>query len=293
MAINLTHATFKDIWQNGIQPMDCGPIQKDLMTMVIQFKRNANLEYEVLADKWPVPAVLICRPSAETYKKASKYLSNTYILSSSQEATTTWLQNGGRNNFQHNRLFMFFTNFKVLSLMEELSPSYGFSVADPYRNLAIYKLDKDQINLTNYKLPDSYISSNVTTEYARFITEKWEIGRADKDENSLMFIEYLIRYGMSTGIKDETGSLVAWSLQHPMGALGVLHVVKEHRKKGLGSFVLLAIADKISQKNGYALSEVPLDNELSIKLHEKCGFKLIAKGEQKIMDPILVLEQGK
>ncbi len=53
----------------------------------------------------------------------------------------------------------------------------------------------------------------------------------------------------------------------------------------------MAIADKIAQKNGYALSEVPLDNELSIKLHEKCGFQLISQGKQKIIDPILVVDK--
>ncbi len=293
MAVNLTHTTLEDIWQNGIQCMDCDQIQKDLMAMVVQFKSKANLEYEVLADKWPVPSVLIYRPSAETYKKASKYLSNTYVLSSCEEATTTWLQNAEKDNFQHNRLFVFFTTFKTLPIAKELSPCHGFSVRDPYRKLAIYKLDKDQICLNNCKLPDSYISSNVTIEDASFITGKWETGRADKDENSLMFIEYLIKYGMSIGIKDKDGQLVAWSLQYPWGPLGVLHVVEEHRKTGLGSFVLMAIADKIAQKNGYALSEVPLDNELSLKLHEKCGFKLISKGEQKILDIILVLDECK
>ena len=88
-----------------------------------------------------------------------------------------------------------------------------------------------------------------------------------------------------------SGEPVAWSLQHPWGPLGVLHVVEGHRKKELGSFVLLAIADKIAKKNGYALSEVPLDNELSVKLHEKCGFKLISQGKHKVIDPILVIDE--
>ncbi len=290
MAINLTGTTFNDIWQNGVQNMDCGQIQKDLMSMVIQFTRDADLEYECLADKWPMPSVLICRPSAQTFKKASKFLASTYVLSSCEKATKTLLQTGGKDTFQHDRLFVFFTDFQVFPLMDDISPSYGFSVADPYREVAIYKLNRDRIIWNNSKLPDAYTLSDVIVENARLITDKWEMGKVDG--SSLMYIEYVIRHCLSVGIKDETGKLVAWSLQHPWGPLGVIHVVEEHRKRGLGSFVLLAIADKISQKNGYALSEVPLDNELSVKLHEKCGFKLISQGHHKIIDPILVIDKS-
>ena len=291
MAVNLTQTALKDIWQNCIQPMDCDRIQKDRMAMVIQFTRDADLEYKLLADTWPMPSILICRPSKETYKKASKYLASTFVLSSCEKATKVFLKNGGKENFQHNRLFQFLTNFQVMPLMEEISTYHGFSVADPFRKLTIYKLDRDNISWDNPKLPDSYILSDVSVEDARLINDNWETGKSDN--NSLMYIEYLIRYCMSVGIRDESGQLVAWSLQHPLGPLGAVYVIEKHRKMGLGSFILMAIAHKIVQKDGYALSQIPKDNELSIKMHEKCGFRLISQGQQKIIDPILIIDKSK
>ncbi len=205
MVVNLDNTTLSDIWQKGIKPMDCDQIQKDILAMVMQFNRDAKLEYEMLADKWPEPSAIIYRPSAATYKKASKFLASTYVLSSCEKVTKSLLQNGGKYTFQHNRLFIFLANFQVLPLMEEISPPRAFSVADPYRKVAIYKLDKDDILWNDFKLLDTYTVSEVAVNNARFITDKWEMGKID--ESSLMYIEYVIRHCMSVGIKDQSGEL--------------------------------------------------------------------------------------
>jgi len=69
------------------------------------------------------------------------------------------------------------------------------------------------------------------------------------------------------------GKPVAWGLTHDDGAMGFLHVLPEHRGKGYGRDVVLALIDMISKEGKPVYCNIVPGNTPAIKLVESLGFK--------------------
>ena len=55
----------------------------------------------------------------------------------------------------------------------------------------------------------------------------------------------------------------------------MLHVIEEARGQGLGSYITCQLVEKYHQEGQPATVTVGQNNEASLKLHEKLGFKKI------------------
>ena len=73
-------------------------------------------------------------------------------------------------------------------------------------------------------------------------------------------------------IETEDGQPVAWELQQDYGAVGMLHVVPEFRRKKLGSVVTMALAEKITNAGQIVFACVVDDNETGKAFHETNGY---------------------
>ncbi|MBN2781587.1 MAG: GNAT family N-acetyltransferase [Candidatus Marinimicrobia bacterium] len=101
-----------------------------------------------------------------------------------------------------------------------------------------------------------YIYAN--TDYREFTDPAYIRDRLDRD--------------ISAGIAVD-GTLAAWGLTHDDGALGFLHVLKTHRRCGLGRDILLAlIALKRKAKRPVFCNIVP-ENVPAMSLLEGLGFR--------------------
>ena len=65
---------------------------------------------------------------------------------------------------------------------------------------------------------------------------------------------------------------MAWELQQDYGAVGMLHVVPEFRRKKLGSVVTMALAEKITNAGQIVFACVVDDNETGKAFHETNGY---------------------
>ncbi len=77
----------------------------------------------------------------------------------------------------------------------------------------------------------------------------------------------------TVAIRDSRGKLVAYELVEPHGTMGMLYVDLEHRRKGLATVVVTQLSELLLDKHVDRVIQVHDSNAVSIKLHEKCGFK--------------------
>ena len=97
-----------------------------------------------------------------------------------------------------------------------------------------------------------------------------------KDFISVEYITDRIEKDISAGITINN-KLVAWGFTHDDGALGFLHVLEEHRKKGYGIDILLALIQMRKKENKPIFGNIVPNNIASSKLIMKLGFTLDRK----------------
>ena len=295
MAIRIKNKSIEDIWNDGIQHMDCDLYQKEMFRRALEFVAACGMECTMMVDKWPMPAVILYRPAPNAYFEYSKFSAMTYVLSSSEEATHKVLEDCGKQCLQHNRTFSFFTPFPIQPIIQEISEPYGLKTIDVYHQVAIYKVLKDDIPIRLFTLKERYSRAKLEIDNARLISKMWSKvkGSCHNETEDLEYIEYLILHNLSIGIKDSNGSLVAWCLQHPHGPLGFMFVLEGHREQGIGSYMLLIMTNKVAKRHGYAMSEVLEGDEMCIKMHEKCGYQPIEHEDEgmRMVSPLLLTDK--
>ncbi len=297
MAVRIKNKSIDDMWEDGIQNMDCDLYQKEMFRRAMEFVAACGMECTMMVDKWPNPSVILYRPSPTGYFDYSKFSAMTYVLSSSEEATRKVLENCGKQCLQHDKMFSFFTSFPIHPIIRDISEPYALRTVDVYHNkVAIYKVLKEDIPIRLFTLKERYSRAKLEIDNARLISKMWSKvkGSCHNELEDLEYIEYLIMNNLSIGIKDSNGSLVAWCLQHPHGPLGFMFVLEGHRGQGIGSYMLLIMTNKVAKRHGYAMSEVLEGDEMCIKMHEKCGFQPIEhEGEaMQMVTPLLMVDKA-
>ncbi len=86
------------------------------------------------------------------------------------------------------------------------------------------------------------------------------------------YIRRRIERGPSTGITLD-GRLVAWGLTHDDGALGMIHVLPEARRRGLGAAILTTLAHLVCERGRLPYSHIEDDNAASVAIHLRAGFE--------------------
>ncbi len=88
---------------------------------------------------------------------------------------------------------------------------------------------------------------------------------------SLDYVQDRIARGMSVALHRQ-GQLIAWAITHDDGALGFLHVLPDHRRKGYGYQTILALARKVRKQGEKPFAYIEEDNERAIRLVTQLGF---------------------
>lgn len=66
--------------------------------------------------------------------------------------------------------------------------------------------------------------------------------------------------------------MVGWVMTHDDGAIGVLHVMENHRKKGYARILMNAIINKLREERKVPFLQIEENNESSLRLVKKLGF---------------------
>ena len=92
-----------------------------------------------------------------------------------------------------------------------------------------------------------------------------------QDYFSVEYVEDRISRGPSAAIY-EKDQLVAWALTQDDGAIGFLHVLESHRKKGYAYQVALGLSEQLRSRGRRPFAYIKKENSRSIKLFRKLGF---------------------
>ncbi|MCH8956496.1 GNAT family N-acetyltransferase [candidate division KSB1 bacterium] len=130
------------------------------------------------------------------------------------------------------------------------------------------------LNLIQYILPKHvllpkpmYPHLSLNIDDALYVCENSDY----QDYFSVEYVEDRISRGPSAAIY-EKDQLVAWALTQDDGAIGFLHVLESHRKKGYGYQITLGLSEQIRSQGKRPFAYIKNENTRSIKLVRKLGF---------------------
>ncbi|XP_055375763.1 uncharacterized protein LOC129608330 [Condylostylus longicornis] len=133
----------------------------------------------------------------------------------------------------------------------------------------LYHLNKEIALNFDIRPPSGYKIKTLSEEHANFINNLWKYKHSGSEE----YLKKLIQRNLNLGVFDENDCLVAWCLRVEYGLLGTLQVVDTHKRKGLGSLVVKALAKLSAENNFDSAASVDIPNISSKKLFEKVGFE--------------------
>lgn len=135
-------------------------------------------------------------------------------------------------------------------------------------------IEKEKVMKLTSKIPENYDVKPLTVEWADKINSVWP----HRKEDSKKFIARMIRTNSSSGIFHESGELASWCLHHDNGSLLALQTDVNHLRRGLGSIAAQLICKNFVETNDVDVhANIVTDNEKSLQLFEKLGFRIIDK----------------
>ncbi len=159
----------------------------------------------------------------------------------------------------------------------------------------LFSLSKSSASIVQeqrVQLPSGYVQNNDMTttgdhntiNVAQYVNDTWKYRSA----TSLPMIKAMLDSYPSVGIiHKETGKLVSWMLTYEDGAIGMLYVDEEHRRRGLArATVSLLLQKYFNDKNKcFCISEETIDcpcftyivdsNDASLGLFASLGFQRV------------------
>jgi len=107
---------------------------------------------------------------------------------------------------------------------------------------------------------------------AIILNEKWDY----RDPGTLGYIERQIETDISGGIVED-GKLVAWSMMHDIGAIGIAYVLEEYRGRGFARDVTLHMIKSLRARGRLPHAYIAIENRMPQEIVENRG---VVKGDR-------------
>ncbi|KFB42252.1 hypothetical protein ZHAS_00009931 [Anopheles sinensis] len=131
-------------------------------------------------------------------------------------------------------------------------------------------MSKEQALNVNIELPAGVRLGTLSAEHAPRVNSLWPHSTVGSE----FLVKRLILWNPTVALFDEsTNELLAWCLQLPTGAQGVLQVPAEHARKGYGTIIVNAMAKKLAKMGQNSYAYIIDTNEPSRALFDKVGFQ--------------------
>ncbi|XP_069983880.1 uncharacterized protein [Penaeus vannamei] len=157
----------------------------------------------------------------------------------------------------------------------------------------LFSLDNSKV--PQFEIPEGFSIDSLRPEDLPTVVSEWKYKWTETQAGLESLVAKLpsvaIRRNQANGKKDSASQdspPVSWSFLYHIGFLGNTFTVPEHRRRGLGTAVTLAMAESLRQKKLPVRSIVDSSNGASITYHRKLGFEKLC--DVKI---IVTLPSGK
>ncbi|EDV54799.2 uncharacterized protein LOC6549146 [Drosophila erecta] len=143
-------------------------------------------------------------------------------------------------------------------------------------------LSKEEALLFQLEPPAGFSLQPVDIKDAQVINDHWEWSEPD----SLSLIHRQILYDTSVGLyTKETKELVAWCIRASDGLLAILKVKESYKRRGFGQLIVKAFSRQEALLGRDTITEVVPENEASLSLFTKLGFKVNDQCHWLITEP--------
>ncbi|HKJ66322.1 MAG TPA: GNAT family N-acetyltransferase [bacterium] len=133
---------------------------------------------------------------------------------------------------------------------------------------------RGQICMIQYLLPEEVRLPEPTLQFAPLTVADAEYVYENSIYRKYFSLDYVqdrIARGISAALRLQ-GQLIAWAITHDDGALGFLHVLPEHRRKGYGTQTTLSLARRSRDRGKKPFAYIEEDNVRAIQLVRALGF---------------------
>nr|XP_022292260.1 glycine N-acyltransferase-like protein 3 isoform X1 [Crassostrea virginica] len=219
--------------------------------------RNLIERKNILVNSWPEPSVVVIvdnkdwgiLPSAVSFCKGPEFVRSLKAL----------LQLASKN--VPSPILVVGCSTDVINALVNL---YECKTSCPFKpaqeNSRVYTLPPK--NVSPPTIPDGFRVSELGERHIDPVKKSW---RYSEEYEQFFSMDRWLRYHFSNFttmcIETEDGVPVAWELQQDYGAVGMLHVVPEFRRKKLGSVVTMALAEKMNNEGQMIFACVNENNE--------------------------------
>lgn len=131
------------------------------------------------------------------------------------------------------------------------------------------------LSMIQFYLPDDVQITTPEYETVQLTNKDAQTVYHNSEYKEYISIEYVtdcIQIGRSAALY-ENNKLVSWAITQDDGAIGFLHTLDDHRRKGYGYNVTLSMIEKVRNGGGLPFANVKASNERSMNLLIKLGFK--------------------
>ncbi|XP_056008919.1 glycine N-acyltransferase-like protein 3 [Ostrea edulis] len=131
-----------------------------------------------------------------------------------------------------------------------------------------------QVSMETWKkieVPTPFTVSTISEEHMEVILSQWK--HKDGLSDARDYFTTMATSLESVCILNEKGQPVAWGFEQHYGAIGIVHVLPEYRRKKLGSAVVSLLSEKLLQKHDFVYSAIAADNTASIVMHRYVGYE--------------------
>jgi 8-oxo-dGTP diphosphatase len=161
-------------------------------------------------------------------------------------------------------------------LLKKYKREKNFAITNDWQFSVIEKNREIAWNLTCLKL---YLPENRKIHYHNKNVKKLRPEHADYIYKNYTYKEFTDVHYLKDRINKSGGfgffideKLVGWVLTHDDGAIGILHVMKNYRKKGYAEALMLSIINKLRIENKIPFAQIVENNTPSMNLAKKLGF---------------------
>ncbi|XP_046359267.2 glycine N-acyltransferase-like protein Keg1 [Haliotis rufescens] len=221
--------------------------------------------FDFVVDKWPDFKAVITKPNPEIVE--FEFLNNIYnVAAEDEKALSELLEQQGVINWSQGIVFACVdTTFS--KVINEAIKCHGGS-SDPSEPCYIQCVTQESLNVK--PVPNGFKLLPLTQDDSKLVNTEWKFTGGNE---SLAYINKLITCLPSCCLYDPDGIIVGFAMSYHYGALGMLHVMEEHRGKGYAKVIMSHLAQKRLQTGKEAFIVIEESNAVSLKVHEGLGFK--------------------
>ncbi|XP_067675716.1 glycine-N-acyltransferase-like protein 3 [Haliotis asinina] len=224
-------------------------------------------DYDFIVDRWPNYTSAVARVDRTTSKYPVHLGPLVSVFTTQAAHLETLLRQPGVLDWSAKIIFVCVDADAMPALVKAIDYHHRSYTVDTYLLMTVTR-DTLRARL----IPDGFQMTAIKPEQASIVNSLWKY---NDGKHSEIYIEDIVSRLPSCCLYDAGGNMVGFALNYHYGAIGMLHVLPEHRGKGYAKMIMSHLASLCLQQCEEVFVLPDEENKISIRLHEDIGFRQV------------------